>query len=200
MSPQRLSQFADGIFAFSATLLILNFAVPAVANQNNSALTVGLVSQWPKLIAFLLSFGVITNYWRSHGTVFGGVKVVDHTTIMLTVMLLAITAFVPYVTNVVGSYPLLPAAAVLYSITCLAGTFVGKLIADHLISSDAYKGNIPPSVAAVFARLNIAVYIRIIGLGFAFFLPIVSYVLYWVIIVYYLSASGIDAYSTEEIA
>ena len=200
MSPQRLSQFTDGIFAFSATLLILNFAVPAVTNQNNSALTIGLVSQWPKLLAFLLSFGVIINYWRSHGTVFGDVRVVDHRTIVLNVMLLAITAFVPYVTNVVGTYPTLPAAAVLYSITLLAGTVVGKLIADHLVASNAYKGEVSQGAAAAMQRLNVAVYIRIVGLVFAFFLPVVSYALYWVIIIYYLSASGIDAYSTEESA
>ncbi len=118
MSPQRLSQFTDGIFAFSATLLILNFAVPAVANQNNTALTIGLVSQWPKLLAFLLSFGVIINYWRSHGTVFRGLHVVDHRTIVLNVMLLAVTAFVPYVTNVVGSYPTLPAARSCIRLPC----------------------------------------------------------------------------------
>ncbi len=200
MSPERLSQFADGIFAFSATLLILNFAVPQVANHDNSALTIGLVSQWPKLLAFLLSFGVIINYWRSHGTVFRAVRVVDHRTIVLNVMLLAITAFVPYVTNVVGSYPTLPAAAVLYSITLLAGTFVGKLITDHLIASDAFRGNVPEAATATVQRLNVAVYIRIAGLAFAFFLPIVSYVLYWVIIIYYLTASGIDAYSAEESA
>ena len=115
-------------------------------------------------------------------------------------MLLAIIAFVPYVTNVVGSYPTLPAAAVLYSITLLAGTVVGKLIADHLIASNAHKGNISQAASAASQRLNVAVYIRILGLAFAFFLPIVSYVLYWVIIIYYFSASGIDAYSAEETA
>ncbi|MBV8637780.1 MAG: DUF1211 domain-containing protein [Candidatus Eremiobacteraeota bacterium] len=198
MSSQRLSQFNDGIFAFSATLLMLNFAVPAVRGQDNTALAVGLVSQWPKLLAFLLSFGVIINYWRTHGTVFHAVQVVDHRTIVLNAMFLAVTAFVPYVTNVVGSYPLLPAAAVLYSVTLLAGTYIGKLMGDHLVATNAFRGHVSPAATIAFRRMNFAVYMRIVGLLFAFFLPVVSYVLYWAIIIYYLSASGIDAYAPEE--
>jgi uncharacterized membrane protein len=56
MTPKRLEQFADGIFAISATLLVLNFAVPVLVEANNGPLLLALESQWPKLLAFLLSF------------------------------------------------------------------------------------------------------------------------------------------------
>jgi uncharacterized membrane protein len=34
MTPTRLEQFADGIFAISATLLVLNFAVPRTMGRS----------------------------------------------------------------------------------------------------------------------------------------------------------------------
>ena len=193
MTPTRLEQFADGIFAISATLLVLNFAVPVLGEANNGALVNALASQWPKLLAFLLSFFIILNYWRLHSAMFHGVRVLDHTTVMLNAAFLVVAAFMPYATNVAGTYPTLPAAAVLYSIVLLTGALLGFFMSGHLITSGAYKENVPPGQArAAYRRIRFSLYIRVVGLIFAFFFPIVSYLIYWVMIIYFLSFSAID--------
>jgi uncharacterized membrane protein len=193
MTSNRLEQFSDGIFAFAATLLVLNFAVPALGDGNNGALTHALLSQGPRLLAFLLSFFIIVNYWRLHAAMFHNVRVLDHTTIMLNVAFLVVAAFMPYVTNVAGTYPTLPAAAVLYSVVLLTGALLGFFMTRHLIESDAYKVEVPPQLArATYRRIRFSLYIRVVGLIFAFFLPIVSYVIYWVMIIYFLTFSAID--------
>ena len=193
MTPTRLEQFADGIFAISATLLVLNFAVPVLGEANNGALVNALASQWPKLLAFLLSFFIILNYWRLHSAMFHGVRVLDHTTVMLNAAFLVVAAFMPYATNVAGTYPTLPAAAVLYSIVLLTGALLGFFMSGHLITSGAYKENVPPEQArATYRRIRFSLYIRVVGLIFAFFFPIVSYLIYWVMIIYFLSFSAID--------
>ena len=193
MTPHRLAQFADGIFAISATLLVLNFTVPAVADASNGALAHELASQWPKLLAFLLSFFIVVNYWRLHSAMFHDVRALDHTTIMLTTGFLGVTAFIPYATNVAGAHPTLPAAAVLYSIVLLTGAVLGFFTVRHLIESGAYSSDMPPRLAhATYRRIRSSLYIRVVGLIFAFFLPIVSYVIYWVMIIYFLSFSAID--------
>lgn len=193
MTPSRLEQFADGIFAISATLLVLNFAVPVLGDTSNGALVHALVSQWPKLLAFLLSFFIMVNYWRLHSAMFHDVRVLDHKTIMLNTAFLVVAAFIPYATNVAGTYPTLPAAAVLYSIVLLTGALLGFFMARHLIASGAYKEDPPPHQAhATYHRIRFSLYIRVVGLLFAFFLPIVSYLIYWVMIVYFLSFSAID--------
>lgn len=192
MTPNRLEQFADGIFVISATLLVLNFAVPVVDGANNAALVQALALQWPKLLAFLLSFFIIVNYWRLHGAMFHNVRSLDHTTIMLNAMFLVVAAFVPYATNVAGTYPTLPAAAVLYSVVLLAGALLGFLMARHLVESGAYKDGVPDGVRATYRRIRFSLYIRVAGLVFAFFWPIVSYAIYWVMILYYLSFTVID--------
>lgn len=193
MTPNRLEQFADGIFAISATLLVLNFAVPVLGDANNGALAHELENQWPKLLAFLLSFFIIVNYWRLHSAMFRDVRVLDHTTIMLNTAFLVVAAFIPYATNVAGTYPTLPAAAVLYSIVLLAGALLGFFMVRHLIRSGAYTlGATPEHAYLTYRRIRFSLYIRIVGLGSAFFLPIVSYLIYWLMIVYFLSFSAID--------
>ena len=193
MTPSRLEQFADGIFVISATLLVLNFAVPVVVDANNGALALALESQWPKLLAFLLSFFIIVSYWRLHSAMFHGVRVLDHMTIMLNTALLVVAAFIPYATNVAGTYPTLPAAAVLYSVVLLTGAIFGYFMVRHLIESGAYQVGVAPEIArATYRRIRFSLYIRIAGLVFAFFLPIVSYLIYWVMVIYFLSFSAID--------
>ncbi|HTX56136.1 MAG TPA: TMEM175 family protein [Candidatus Acidoferrales bacterium] len=193
MTPSRLEQFADGIFTISATLLVLNFAVPVLGDANNGALVHALASQWPRLLAFLLSFFIMVNYWRLHSAMFHGVRILDHTTILLTTAFLVVAAFIPYATNVAGTYPTLPAAAVLYSIVLLVGALLGFLMSRHLIVSGAYKADVPPEHArATYRRIRFSLYIRVVGLIFAFFLPLVSYLIYWVMIIYFLTFSTID--------
>ena len=193
MTPHRLGQFTDGVFAISATLLVLNFAVPVLSAANNGALIHALMSQWPKLLAYLLSFLIIVNYWRLNSAMFRDVRILDHTTILLNSAFLVVAAFVPYATNVAGTYPTLPAAAVLYSIVLLIGALLGFFMVRHLIESGAYPAGIPPELARLtYRRIRFSLYIRVVGLIFAFFLPIVSYLIYWVMIIYFLSFSAID--------
>ena len=198
MTPHRLSQFSDGIFAISATLLVLNFIVPSLATPDNSSLISHLVAQWPKLLAFLLSFGVVVNYWRVHSALFAGVKETDHRTTMLNVAWLAMAAFVPYATNIAGTYPTLAAAAVLYSLTLLVPAIAALALSRHLTESDAYHGVVPASALEAGKRVKLAVYIRLTGLAFAFFLPVVSYAIYWVVIVYYVMIGQLDVSPAEE--
>ena len=193
MTPNRLEQFADGIFVISATLLVLNFTVPVLGSANNGALVQELLSQWPKLLAFLLSFLIIVNYWRLHSAMFREVRVLDHTTILLNTGFLVVAAFIPYATNVAGTYPTLPAAAVLYSIVLLTGALLGFFMVRHLIVSGAYTTDATPEHAHVtYRRIRFSLYIRVIGLIFAFFLPTASYLIYWVMIIYFLTFSAID--------
>lgn len=197
MTPNRLEQFADGIFAISATLLVLNFAVPVLGDASNGLLVHALASQWPKLLAFLLSFFIMVNYWRLHTAMFHDVRVLDHTTIILNTAFLVVAAFIPYATSVAGTYPTLPGAAVLYSIVLLAGALLGFFMVRHLIESGAYKVDSAPELARVtYRRIRFSLYIRVVGLIFAFFFPIVSYLIYWVMIIYFLSFSAIDNLAT----
>jgi uncharacterized membrane protein len=124
---------------------------------------------------------------------FNGVRALDHATIMLNTAFLVVAAFIPYATNVAGTYPTLPSAAVLYSIVLLIGALLGFFMSRHLINTGAYLSNEPPEHArATYRRIRFSLYIRVAGLVCAFFLPIASYLIYWVMIIYFLTFSTID--------
>ena len=53
----RLEAFSDGVFAIAITLLVLEFKVPPLPEgASNRQLLGALLTLWPSLAAFLLSF------------------------------------------------------------------------------------------------------------------------------------------------
>jgi len=47
-----------------------------------------------------------------------------------------------------------------------------------------------------YRRIRFSLYIRVVGLIFPFFMPIASYLIYWVMIISFLSFSAIDNSNT----
>lgn len=191
MDKSRLQFYSDGVFVIAATLLVLNLSVPVVKGLN-AELALRLASMWPQFLIYVLSFGVIGNIWRVHNALLNPARTIDHTTIMINLALLAMTAFIPFVTAVAGTYPTLPAAAVLYCSTLLLVIILGYALAVQLRRIGAYGITAPAAIDASIRRLRVAFVIRLAGLVAAFFFPIVSYVLYWVVLVYYAIVSDID--------
>ena len=122
MPKGRLEGFADGIFAFAATLLILNLAV-------NEKLPLGpqLGTIWPSYVAYAVSFSTIGIIWMNHHLVMHQVAHVDRTFQVLTVLFLMFIAFIPFPTRLLAIYinrgDGAEAAALLYGLT-LTGTAI----------------------------------------------------------------------------
>jgi TMEM175 potassium channel family protein len=117
----RVEAFADGIFAFAATLLILNLAV-----DQTKALAPQLLDNWTSYIAYAISFITIGIIGANHHTVMHQIGRVDRTFLMLTVLFLMFIAFIPFPTRLLAldiKGPDAGAAALAYGIT-LTGTSV----------------------------------------------------------------------------
>jgi TMEM175 potassium channel family protein len=63
MSKNRVEALSDGVFAIVITLLILDIRVPDV--EYNQLLS-SLVALLPRILAYVISFGVIGVYWLAH--------------------------------------------------------------------------------------------------------------------------------------
>lgn len=115
MPTSRLEAFADGIFAFAATLLILNLSVGA------GALGPQLLGIWTSYVAYAVSFVTIGIIWVNHHTVMHQIGRVDRLFLMLNVLFLMLIAFIPFPTRLVAQFVRDPhnaeAAALLYGIT-----------------------------------------------------------------------------------
>jgi uncharacterized membrane protein len=119
MPKNRIESFADGIFAFAATLLILNIAV-----DQTRALGPQLLHTWPSYAAYAISFITIGIIGINHHQVMHQIAHVDRFFLMVTVVFLMFIAFIPFPTRLLAldiQTPDAEAAAVAYGIT-LTGT------------------------------------------------------------------------------
>ena len=116
MPKNRLEAFSDGIFAFAATLLILNLVV-------NEARPLGpqLLQIWPGYAAYAVSFITIGIIWANHHTVMHQIAHVNRFFMMASVLFLMFIAFIPFPTRLLALYISRPdgaeAAALAYGIT-----------------------------------------------------------------------------------
>ena len=114
MPKNRLEAFSDGIFAFAATLLILNLAV------SGHPLGQQLLDIWPSYVAYALSFITIGIIWTNHHTVMHQLAHVDRFFLMVNVIFLMFIAFIPFPTRLLAlnlQTEGAQAAAITYGIT-----------------------------------------------------------------------------------
>jgi uncharacterized membrane protein len=97
----RLEAFSDGVFAIAITLLIIEIGVPHVEGEG---LARALRELWPSYIGFALSFITIGIMWSNHHGMFKDIERVDHTMIVLNLMLLLCISFIPFPTAVLAEY------------------------------------------------------------------------------------------------
>jgi uncharacterized membrane protein len=196
MNKGRFEAFSDGVFAFAITLLVLAFTVPmhgTVKWSTDADLTRELLTLWPNLLAYALSFAVIGLMWQNHHALFRTIAHIDRKTVFLNLVLLASTAFIPFATATLGAYPATHAATVLYGLVLSMCSTSYNLMLQHLVRSAAFD----KSVSATDVRGTVVAY-RVGWLTYvtatvvALFLPRVSFALYVLIALYYVVPRGID--------
>jgi uncharacterized membrane protein len=111
----RLEAFSDGIFAFAATLLILNLAV-----IEGKPLAGQLLGIWTSYVAYAISFVTIGIIWMNHHLVMHQIARVDRLFLVLNILFLMVIAFIPFPTRLLALYIDSPdgeAAALAYGMT-----------------------------------------------------------------------------------
>lgn len=98
-SAGRVEAFADGVFGFAFTLLILDFHAP----ESTANLFPYLLSLWPRLLAYGISCLLIGVVWANHRAMFLHITKVDWMTLFLNVLLMADVAFLPFPTSLLAT-------------------------------------------------------------------------------------------------
>ncbi|MCW2975892.1 MAG: Integral rane protein, partial [Actinomycetia bacterium] len=86
----RLETFSDGVFAIAATLLVLEFSVPA---SSGPRLGHELLHLWPSYLAYATSFLTIGIIWINHHYCLQTIARVDRTLLFLNLLLLIVVGF-----------------------------------------------------------------------------------------------------------
>lgn len=183
MRTNRLEAFSDGVFAIVITLLILDIRIPDVPYAD---LAGALWAALPRLSAYILSFVVIGLYWIFHYVYIDRIKMVDGTLIGLNMLMLLLVSFMPLPTSLIGRYPLQPWPIVLYGACLVAMNVVGMVVLIYLrrhprlaheaLSHSAFKDQL-----RVYIWVNVP---YLVAIAIAFTLPVVSYIIFSVILVW----------------
>ena len=117
----RLETLTDGVFAIAMTILVFGLHVQRFAGAVSAPeLTRALLSQWPGLAAFALSFVVLGQFWVSMHSQFSVIRRADHWLIWLNIVYLLFISLVPFTADHLGRYGAIGPVVVLYGLNLLA--------------------------------------------------------------------------------
>ena len=122
MKQSRLDQLSDGIFAIVMTILVFEIRVPEYMGLvSEQTLINSLLSIYPLLLSYLLSFSLLFTYWRSHHIIASVLaKNIDVQFTNLSGIFLFLVALVPFSSHFLGRYIYSETAIVFFcSIVCL---------------------------------------------------------------------------------
>lgn len=106
ISRGRVEALSDGVFAIVVTLLVLEIAVPHVAEHDSMAeLARALGTLAPKFVSWVISFVTVCVIWLNHHRLLAMVSRIDNGLFWLNANLLLWTSFIPFPTSLMGDYP-----------------------------------------------------------------------------------------------
>jgi TMEM175 potassium channel family protein len=158
MSKARIEAFSDAVIAVAITLLALNLHVPDPGSPRS--LAHGLAEQWPNYAAFVVSFATIGIIWINHHAMVRRIVSVDHTILLLNLLLLLTICVLPFTTALVADY--LNAsegqklAAAVYSGSFLLMSLAFFAMQQHLLRSKAHllHEHLTPEIRRTVLRRN----------------------------------------------
>lgn len=114
----RVLAFSDGLFAIAMTLLIVAVTVPELTDKNSvHELANRLDDLQNSFISFFISFAVIGRYWYAHHQFFSLLQRMDPALIAINLVYLAFVAFLPFPTDLLGTYFDNPLAVSIYAVS-----------------------------------------------------------------------------------
>ena len=150
ISAERLIFFSDAVVAIAITLLALGLPLPPHLQKDvtNAQVFSALWAAHDDYLAFLISFAVIANYWRSHHRLYRNVDKLDARIITLNFGWLLMIVIIPFATRLIsadGSFgPRFAIYAVIQVLTMLAFLLMSR----HIRRGKLLRAGSPPPETA----------------------------------------------------
>ena len=94
---------SDGVISVAITLLVLDIRLPdGFGEFSDAQLWAALVALWPRILAYLLSFYVIAQFWFSHRSKFNHIVKSDNGLMWINMLFLLTVGLVPFTTNLIA--------------------------------------------------------------------------------------------------
>src|SRR5664279_2717093 len=131
MGTTRVEAFSDGVIAVAITLLVLTVTVPEPVH--GESLIHALLRHWPQFAAYATSFLTIGIIWINHHAMLARLREVDHSILILNLILLMTIVILPFATELLARY-LRDAASQQTAAAVYAGAFLLMAIAFSIFN------------------------------------------------------------------
>src|SRR5579863_4438082 len=111
----RIAALSDGIFAFAATVLVLDFHAPEAADvHSEAALIAALAASAPRLAPWLLTLMTLGIFWLGQQTQLSQLARSDRDLVWLHFVFLAVVTVLPFSTRLLADFLTYRAAFLIY--------------------------------------------------------------------------------------
>jgi len=192
MPPGRLLTLADGIFAISMTILVLDLRLP----DTPADLAARLNAILGRFAAFAVSFVVLGVFWFAHHQTFHFVVRVNRTLVWLSILFFMGVALIPFVASVLGSNATDPVALSLYGGVIGLITVLGYVVWWYLTGDRGLvvSGLDPALVRKVSRWIAVGPCIALVAIVLSFVIPLVSLMIYLALPVLFIVFNPVDSY------
>src|SRR5947208_12952492 len=192
MPPGRLLTLADGIFAISMTILVLDLRLP----DTPADLAARLNAILGRFAAFAVSFVVLGVFWFAHHQTFHFVVRVNRTLVWLSVLFFMGVALIPFVASVLGANYNDPIALTLYGGVIGLLTVLGYVVWWYLTGERGLVvgGLDPDLVRKVRQWIAVGPSIALVAIVLAFVNSLISLLIYLVLPVLFIAFNPVDRY------
>jgi uncharacterized membrane protein len=147
---ERLLFFSDAVFAIAITLLIIEVRLPALPDHaTDDQVRAALSTVVPEVFAYAVSFATIGLYWLAHWRRYRDIERVNEPLVGLNLLLLALVAFIPFPTAMMGEHGDLPTVVAIYAVSLSAAGIVSSLTWVYAWRA----GLVRPGISDRYARL-----------------------------------------------
>ncbi len=174
---ERLLFFSDAVVAIAITLLALDIRIGKM--ESGHLHFADLLSQWKTVVAFLLSFFNIANFWKTNNQFFIYIKKIDDRMMWYIILWLLFIVLLPFSTSLVSNYFSDVAAIATYSANILLIALFQNSIWDYASDHHFTDGDKLPAEIDSRARFlcNMDMINSLIGLVLSFFSPLIAFIL-----------------------
>lgn len=135
----RTVALSDGVFAIALTLLVLTISFPELSGPNTHRLVTELQHRTSQVYSYGLSFAVLAYLWLRHHAFFREINRIDLRISVLNLTYLALVAFLPYPTRLLGSYGDQRVSVAVYATNILLISLVASLMRYYAVKSGFTK-------------------------------------------------------------
>lgn len=143
----RVLAFSDGLFAIAMTLLVVSITVPTISDGDSiDELADALSDQESLYISFFISFAVIGRYWMAHHQFIARLKAMNGGLIGINLVYLAFIAFLPFPTDLLGTYFENPLSVAVYALSVAIVSGLEVVLFRHAHRDELMQERLPHDV------------------------------------------------------